>query len=95
MAKLEHIIFNQLKSADPDVLACSPLRLANWTLFGQLLGVMSSIDFERVTDRFFVDLEESDNAGASKDEAKIALVVKGMSYIKLKVRTLTRFRDSG
>jgi len=90
MAKLEHIIFNQLKSADPDVLASSPLRLANWTLFGQLLGVMSSIDFERVTDRFFVDLEECDNAGAATSEAKIALVVKGMSYIKLKVCALFR-----
>ncbi|KAF8253553.1 hypothetical protein K440DRAFT_236308 [Wilcoxina mikolae CBS 423.85] len=84
MARLEHIIFNQLRSADPDVLSSSPLRLANWTLFSQLLGVMSSIDFERVTDRFFVDLEESDTMGVMKDEARIALVVRGMSYIKLK-----------
>lgn len=89
MSKLEGIIFNQLKSADPDVLASSPLRLANWTLFGQLLGVMSSIDFERVTDRFFVDLEESDAAGAGRDDARIALVVRGMSYIKLKVRPVS------
>jgi hypothetical protein len=84
MAKLEGIIFNQLKTADPEVLAGSPLRMANWTLFGQLLGVMSSIDFERVTDRFFVDLEESDKDG-TREEARIALVVRGMSYIKLKV----------
>ncbi|KAI5787397.1 cell morphogenesis N-terminal-domain-containing protein [Pyronema domesticum] len=83
MAKLEGIIFNQLKTADPEVLAGSPLRMANWTLFGQLLGVMSSIDFERVTDRFFVDLEESDKDG-TREEARIALVVRGMSYIKLK-----------
>jgi hypothetical protein len=46
---------------------------------------MSGIDFERVTDRFFVDLEESDTAGVSRDEARIALVVRGMSYLKLKV----------
>jgi len=85
MARLEDIIFSQLRSADPDVLSCSPLRLANWTLFSQLLGVMSGIDFERVTDRFFVDLEESDTAGVSRDEARIALVVRGMSYLKLKV----------
>lgn len=86
MSKLEGIIFLQLKTADPEVLASSPLRLANWTLFCQLLGVMSSIDFERVTDRFFVDLEESDASSTAKDEAKVALVVRGMSYIKLKVR---------
>jgi hypothetical protein len=90
MARLEDIIFNQLRSADPDVLAASPLRLANWTLFGQLLGVMSSIDFERVTDRFFVDLEKSGGGFTSKDlETRVALVIKGMSYIKLKVRLFT------
>lgn len=91
MSRLEHIIFNQLRSADPEILSCSPLRLANWTLFGQLLGVMSSIDFERVTDRFFVDLEESDAAATPRDEARIALVVRGMSYIKLKVGAWLEF----
>jgi hypothetical protein len=89
MARLEDIIFNQLRSADPDILASSPLRLANWTLFGQLLGVMSSIDFERVTDRFFVDLEKSGVGVQSKElDARTALVVKGMSYINLKVHSL-------
>lgn len=86
MAKLEEIIFSQLKSGDPDVLANSSLRMANWTLFGQLLGVMSRIDFERVTDRFFVELENSANAISTKEQdGRIALVVRGMSYIRLKV----------
>lgn len=83
--KLEDIIFNQLRSADPDTLASSPLRMANWTLFGQLLGVMSSIDFERVTDRFFADLERMGGVAAKDTEAKVELVVRGMSYIKLRV----------
>ncbi|KAL7273120.1 Cell morphogenesis protein PAG1 [Rhizina undulata] len=83
--KLEDIIFNQLRSADPDILASSPLRMANWTLFGQLLGVMSSVDFERVTDRFFADLEKTGNSPMTKElETKVELVVRGMSYIKLK-----------
>ncbi|PWW76503.1 hypothetical protein C7212DRAFT_38346, partial [Tuber magnatum] len=82
--KLEDIIFNQLRSADPDTLASSPLRMANWTLFGQLLGVMSSIDFERVTDRFFADLEKMGAIAAKDTEAKVELVVRGMSYIKLR-----------
>lgn len=86
--KLEDIIFNQLRSADPDTLASSPLRMANWTLFGQLLGVMSSIDFERVTDRFFADLEKIANTMTKDTEAKVELIVKGMSYIKLKVHIL-------
>lgn len=82
--KLEDIIFNQLRSADPDTLLSSPLRMANWTLFGQLLGVMSNIDFERVTDRFFADLERMVNPTIKDTEARVELVVKGMSYIKLK-----------
>lgn len=87
MAKLEDIIFNQLKSADPEILSSSPLRMANWILFGQLLGVMSSIDFERVTDRFFADLEKSASGPVNKEqEARVELVVRGMSYIKLKVQ---------
>lgn len=86
MAKLEEIIFLQLKAAEPDVLANSPLRMANWTLFGQLLGVMSRIDFERVTDRFFVELEKHGNV-MREQEGKVALLIKGMSYIRLKVRT--------
>lgn len=85
MAKLEEIIFLQLKGAEPDVLASSPLRMANWTLFGQLLGVMSRIDFERVTDRFFVELEKYGNTSSREHEGKMALLVKGMSYIRLKV----------
>lgn len=86
--KLEDIIFNQLRSADPDTLLSSPLRMANWTLFGQLLGVMSSIDFERVTDRFFADLEKIANTATKDTEARVELIVKGMSYIKLKVHIL-------
>lgn len=86
--KLEDIIFNQLRSADPDTLVSSPLRMANWTLFGQLLGVMSSIDFERVTDRFFADLEKIANTATKDTEARVELIVKGMSYIKLKVHIL-------
>lgn len=87
MQRLEEIIFNQLQSADPDVLATSPLRHANWTLFSQLLGVMSSIDFEPVTDQFFQALEQAKSSAPAtrEQEAKTALVVRGMGYIKLKV----------
>jgi hypothetical protein len=92
--KLEDIIFNQLRSADPDTLLSSPLRMANWTLFGQLLGVMSNIDFERVTDRFFADLEKMANTANKDTEARVELVVKGMSYIKLKVHILRHFEYS-
>lgn len=85
--KLEDIIFNQLRSADPDILNSSPLRMGNWTLFAQLLGVMSEIHFESVSDRLFLsDLEKTGKGFVSKEqEPKVELVIKGMSYLKLKV----------
>ena len=84
--KLEDIIFNQLRTADPETLARSPLRLANWRLFGMLLGVMSNLDFETVTDRFFKELEELKDVQMTKEgEAKVEMVVRGMNYLRLKV----------
>jgi len=84
--KLEDIIFNQLRSADPEILARSPLRVANWRLFGMLLGVMSNLDFETVTDRFFKELEDLKEIQITKDgEAKMEMVVRGMTYLRLKV----------
>lgn len=84
--KLEDIIFNQLRSADPEILARSPLRVANWRLFGMLLGVMSNLDFETVTDRFFKELEDLKEVQVTKDgEAKVEMVVRGMTYLRLKV----------
>ena len=84
--KLEDIIFNQLRFADPEILTRSPLRVANWRLFGMLLGVMSNLDFETVTDRFFKELEDLKEIQMTKDgEAKVEMIVRGMTYLRLKV----------
>lgn len=92
--KLEGIIFSQLKIADTEQLMFSPLKLANWNLFTQLLGVMSDINLESVTDRFIADLDRSiqEHGGlkspisASRDvnDGKIELVLGGMKHLKLK-----------
>lgn len=55
---LEDIIFDQLQKTDPENLAISPFRLANWTIYCQLLGVMSSLNFFSVSDRFTVALKK-------------------------------------
>ncbi|KAI4602921.1 Cell morphogenesis protein PAG1 [Pestalotiopsis sp. 9143b] len=91
--KLEGIIFGQLKIADIEQLFVSPLKLANWNLFSQLLGVMSNINFASVTNRFIVDLEKSlqDLAGrnpaqANRDpEGQMELVLGGMKHLRLKI----------
>ncbi|KAF3938035.1 hypothetical protein ABW19_dt0200649 [Dactylella cylindrospora] len=84
--KLENIVFQQLRSADPDVLSASPLRMCNWTLFAQLLGVMSELHFDSVSDLFISALEESGKGFVSREsEPRIELVIRGMSYLKIKI----------
>ncbi|KAK3936375.1 cell morphogenesis N-terminal-domain-containing protein [Diplogelasinospora grovesii] len=92
--KLEAIIFGQLKQSDTEQLFVSPLKLANWNLFAQLMGVMSAISFISVTDRFIADLDRSlvelsvkSPTSAFRDtESKMELVLWGMKY--LRVRTI-------
>ncbi|CAJ2513686.1 Uu.00g018050.m01.CDS01 [Anthostomella pinea] len=93
--KLEGIIFGQLKIADVEQLYVSPLKLANWNLFSQLLGAMSEINFASVSDRFIVDLERSlQDLGArspttpNRDpEGQVELVLGGMKYLRIKIDT--------
>ena len=91
--KLEGIIFGQLKIADTEQLIASPLKLANWHLFSQLLGAMSGINFSSVADRFIGDLERSLQDLAVRSpalstrgdiEGKMELVLGGMKHLHIK-----------
>ncbi|SPN99620.1 related to TAO3 - Transcriptional Activator of OCH1 [Cephalotrichum gorgonifer] len=95
--KLEGIIFGQLKIADTEQLMMSPLKLANWNLFAQLLGVMSDISFSTVTKRFLTDIELSLNAASSsgrESEGKVELVLEGMKHIRIKVTPAEMWEQS-
>ncbi|KAH7275469.1 cell morphogenesis N-terminal-domain-containing protein [Fusarium solani] len=92
--KLESIIFGQLKIADTEHLMVSPLKLANWNLFAQLLGHMSDINFASVTRRFIEDLDsslqervvKSPTSSSGRDaEGKVELVLGGMKHLKLRI----------
>jgi hypothetical protein len=92
--KLEGIIFGQLKIADLDQLFASPLKLANWNLFTQILGAMSEINFSGVTDRFLRDLERSlqeaggvrsPTSGHRDPEGQMELVLGGMKHLHLHI----------
>ncbi|KAI1398886.1 cell morphogenesis N-terminal-domain-containing protein [Hypoxylon fuscum] len=93
--KLEAIIFGQLKIADIEQLDVSPLKLANWNLFAQLLGAMSVINFASVTDRFTVDLDRSlqdltvrSPTSQNRDpEGQVELVLGGMKHLFIKIDT--------
>ncbi|OAA48071.1 Armadillo-type fold protein [Beauveria brongniartii RCEF 3172] len=92
--KLESIIFGQLKIADPEQLTVSPLKMANWNLFAQLLGYMSDINFKGITRRFIEDLgaclqertmKSPTSASGREVEGKIELVLNGMKHLRVKV----------
>lgn len=88
--KLEVIIFSQLKLADAEQLALAPLKLSNWFLFSELLGVMSEINFESVVDRFITDLEKSQKdlikSPANREtEGRVELVLGGMRHLRIKI----------
>ncbi|KAI9795647.1 MAG: Cell morphogenesis protein PAG1 [Piccolia ochrophora] len=88
--RLEDIIFGQLKTAEMEQLSTSPLKMAHWRVFGQLLGVMSEIHFQSVADRFFKEMEKLQNdvlrGGLNRElvEGKLELVILGMSHIHVK-----------
>ncbi|KAI1386438.1 cell morphogenesis N-terminal-domain-containing protein [Hypoxylon trugodes] len=93
--KLEGIIFGQLKIADIEQLYVSPLKLANWNLFAQLLGVMSVINFQSVSGRFIADLSRSlgdltvrSPTSQNRDpEGQVELVLGGMKHLHIKIDT--------
>ncbi|XXG98488.1 hypothetical protein Hte_004812 [Hypoxylon texense] len=93
--KLEAIIFGQLKIADVEQLYVSPLKLANWNLFAQLLGAMSEINFASVTDRFVNDLDRSlqdltvrsPTTQTRDPEGQVELVLGGMKHLHIKIDT--------
>jgi len=91
--KLEGIIFGQLKIADTEQLMISPLKMANWHLFSQLLGAMSEINFSSVADRFVADLDRSLQdlsvrsptvASRGDTEGKMELVLGGLKHLHIK-----------
>ncbi|PHH70844.1 hypothetical protein CDD80_5700 [Ophiocordyceps camponoti-rufipedis] len=101
--KLESIIFGQLKIADSEQLMLSPLKLANWNLFAQLLGYMSNINFAGVTRRFIDDLESSlqdrvvrspTSYGGRDPEGKVDLVLGGMKHLRIKVSPEAAWEES-
>uniref|UniRef100_A0A093VEP7 Cell morphogenesis protein PAG1 n=1 Tax=Talaromyces marneffei PM1 TaxID=1077442 RepID=A0A093VEP7_TALMA len=87
--RLEDIVFGQLKAVDPEQIAASPLRMANWRIYGQLLGKMSEINFTSVTMRFINELERYQKEAAlrgqtSEFDAKAELLILGMRHFSIK-----------
>ncbi|KAL4949796.1 cell morphogenesis N-terminal-domain-containing protein [Aspergillus filifer] len=87
--RLEDIVFGQLKQVDPEQIAASPLRMANWRIYSQLLGIMSEDKFGSVTNRFLAELErhqkdESTRGPSKEGDAKSELLLCGLKHIRIK-----------
>ncbi|KAF2755319.1 hypothetical protein EJ05DRAFT_97917 [Pseudovirgaria hyperparasitica] len=87
--RLEDIIFAQLAQADPESLEESPLRHANWVIFGQLLGVMDSINVGSVSRRYLESLNSP-----SLSVKGTALLIKGMRYLRLDTSSESKWHRS-
>jgi hypothetical protein len=86
--RLEDIVFGQVKTSDPDQVSASPLRMANWRIYGQLLGIMSESNFSNVSGRFLAELDryqkEEVARGPSRDgDSKAELLILCMRYLRL------------
>jgi hypothetical protein len=88
--RLLGLFYGQLSTVDPELVEISPLNLANWTIYSQLLGVLSGLIFEQVQERFVVDLKVVDGHLAVKNqynrdhEVKGALLIRALRYLKVK-----------
>ncbi|KAJ5268761.1 hypothetical protein N7505_004519 [Penicillium chrysogenum] len=86
--RLEDIVFGQVKTSDPDQISASPLRMANWRIYGQLLGIMSESNFSGVAGRYLTELEryqkEETARGPSREsDSKSELLILCMRYLRL------------
>ena len=89
--KLEDIVFGQLRDVDPSQMLESSLRLANWRIFGQVLGHMSQLDFDNVAIRFVRQIEawqrdvtQSSSTIVARDyESRIELLLLAMRNLHI------------
>ncbi|RMZ72481.1 cell morphogenesis [Pyrenophora seminiperda CCB06] len=87
--RLLELFYGQLSTVDPDLVDISPLNLANWSIYSQLLGILSGLIFEQVQERFVADLKVVDGHLSIKNqynrdhEAKGALLIRALRHLKV------------
>ena len=97
--KLEDIIFGQLKQMDFDQLASS-FRRANWNIYCHLLGVMSGMNFQSVTQRFISELRSHQKDVSVKGavtrelEGRVVLMIIAMRHLRIKIQPELGWKES-
>lgn len=87
--RLEDVIYMQLRNTEVETLLTSTIKNAQWSIFGQLLGVMSGHRFEKVADKYIMDLEAAHKKLGIKGhterelETKTSMLVHNMRWLKI------------
>lgn len=97
--KLEDIVFTQMREVEPAQILSSNVRLANWRIYGEVLGHMSRLDFVNVTFRYTQQLEnwqqefaKSSGTAAARDiESRLELMLLGMRHLHITATRETAF----
>ena len=98
--KLEDIIFGQLKQTEPEHVNTSQFRYANWSIYCQLLGIMSNLNFRSVANRYTTELrillkDVSIKGAVTRDaEAKVELMVVATKQLRTKVQPDVACKES-
>ena len=89
--RLLGLFYTQLSTLDPDLVEISPLNFANWTIYSELLGVLSGLMPDHVQHKFIADLKDVDRQMAIKNqynrdnEARGSLLIRALRNVKIKV----------
>ncbi|KAJ3339164.1 Cell morphogenesis protein PAG1 [Gonapodya sp. JEL0774] len=89
-AKFEDMLFGQLINSDPELLAISPNRQANFEMFAQVIGVLSKIRFSSVADKFTAELPKLVQA----KEGKLELFLSATRFLSLKLYPVEALEES-
>lgn len=92
--KLEDIVFTQIREVEPNQILSSSIRLANWRIYGQVLGHMSRLDFLNVTLRFTQQLDlwqqefaKTPGTASARDiESRLELLLLSMRHLHIAAR---------
>jgi len=83
---LEEIIFEQFRRHDLKVVSQSVNHRANVEIAAQLLGHLSNIRFETVTDRFLAELKPITVGQVGKEgDPRFENLVQSLRYVQIKV----------
>lgn len=100
--KLEGIIFGQLQKLKPDLFQVYPFRMANWKIFSQLLGVMSSMSLSSVSRCFTNELKVSQSQlnlnvkgiAGSELESRVKYMIMAMQHLHIRTHPESLWKDS-